>query len=125
MTPKELLARFEPKEPATKPPTVTAQLGTIRYSKCGRFLIGGGFDGRVHRWDVSGPTPRELPPLVGHGGWVQTLAVHPGGRGVVTGDSWGSCKVWDIADPAAKPKSPRFVLAAYPRVRVPRTTSPS
>jgi WD40 repeat protein len=95
------------------------QLSIIRFSPCGKFLIGAGLGPMVYRWDVSktaaakdeppsldaaldgkkkkpAPAPAkvyaempELPPLDGHRGWITGLDLVADGERVITGDSWG------------------------------------
>ena len=67
--PKQLLQRYEPKE--IKALATKQQLGALRFSPCGKFLVGGGYDGLVHRWDMSAADLPELLPLEGHAGWVE------------------------------------------------------
>lgn len=89
---KMLLERYEPKP--TKPVETTRQMCTARYSPCGRFLVAGGFDALVHRWDVSAAEVKVLPTLAGHNGWVDEVAFDPAGEFFVTADTWGQLRCW-------------------------------
>ncbi|MDP7017732.1 MAG: hypothetical protein QGG36_18145 [Pirellulaceae bacterium] len=47
------------------------QLNVTRFSPCGKFLFGGGYDATIRRWDITGEEPRDLARIEGHHGWVQ------------------------------------------------------
>jgi WD40 repeat protein len=90
--PRELLKRYEPKAgPVLNP---ARPLCTVRFSPCGTMLAAGGTDARIHRWDLTGETPSELPSLAGHSGWVQAIAFHPDGKRLISVDSWGKVCCW-------------------------------
>jgi WD40 repeat protein len=74
------------------------QMCKVRLSRCGQFLAAGGFDGKVHRWEVSDSALTALPPLLGHHGWVQALAFHADGERLFTADSWGAVRCWRHAE---------------------------
>ncbi len=71
------------------------QVTTVRYSPCGRFLMAGGFESVIYRWDNELKT---LPPLKGHGGWVQCLAFSSDKKTLFSADSWGQLRAWDYAN---------------------------
>jgi WD40 repeat protein len=73
-----LLERFQPQEPATII-NAEAQVCAARYA------------------DMP-----ELPPLVGHHGFVEGLAFDPAGTTLFTADSWGELRAWPIE--AAEPR---------------------
>ncbi len=104
MTPdaKALLARYQPR--AVKMVPTDRQLGTVRFSPCGKYLAAGDFEGRVRRWSFAeGASPlTSLPALTGHSGWVQALAFHPDGKHLLTADSWGRLTCWPFAERAAR-----------------------
>jgi len=77
----------EPKEIHTIEPT--QQVARIRFSPDGRLLFGGGYDAKIHRWDLSGEEPVELSPIDGHRGWVQVVEFGPNGGPLFSVDSWG------------------------------------
>ncbi|GIW82782.1 MAG: hypothetical protein KatS3mg105_4589 [Gemmatales bacterium] len=93
---KTLAKQFQPKQ--TKVLKPDRQLVTIRFSPCGKYLAGGGFDSIIRRWDVAATEPVELPPLKGHGGWVQAIVFHPDKRRLFSVDSWGQLFAWPYAD---------------------------
>ncbi|MDA1049268.1 MAG: hypothetical protein O3C40_02160 [Planctomycetota bacterium] len=98
-TTEELKARFAPNE--VQQLTTSRQLHTLRFSPCGKYLFGGGYDAAIHRWAVEGDEPfKELPPIEGHSGWVQPLVfAHEAGL-LFTADSWGRISAWNYADEA-------------------------
>jgi WD40 repeat protein len=100
--PKQLLQRYEPKE--IKALATKQQLGALRFSPCGKFLVGGGYDGLVHRWDVSAADLPELSPLEGHGGWVEGTAFQPNGELLFTADTWGRLFAWPYTVEKPEPK---------------------
>ncbi|MBI2808266.1 MAG: WD40 repeat domain-containing protein [Planctomycetes bacterium] len=85
------------------------QLGVIRFSPCGRFLAGGGYDATVRRWDYTEAALNALPNLTGHRGWVQALAFHPDQRRLFTADSWGEVRVWNHTE--RQPNASRTIAA--------------
>ncbi len=76
------------------------QLMTVRNGPCGRLLVGGGCDGKVHIWDLAAEGTPELSPLSGHDGWVQALAFHRDGDRLFTADSWGRICCWTYPPPS-------------------------
>ena len=71
-SPEELLARYELK-PGKEDVVIEhdRQLWQARYSPCGDYLIGCGYDATIQRWDLRGDEPVLMKPLTGHSGWVQ------------------------------------------------------
>jgi WD40 repeat protein len=88
---------------AGKPVATDRQLGVLRYSPCGKFLLGGDFQGHVCRWAASDDRLSPLAPFAGHSGWVQGLALHPSGKLALSADSWGRLCAWPFADEAPRP----------------------
>jgi WD40 repeat protein len=83
--------------------TPDRQLGTLRFSPCGKVLAAGGHDGRVRRWVAGGDGFAPLPPLTGHDGWVQALGFHPDARRLFSADSWGQLRCWPYAEKEPRP----------------------
>lgn len=88
--------RFEPRELSVI--TAIPQVLAARFTPCGRFLLAGGYEGKVRRWNLSGTTPAEMPTIEGHQGWVQGLAFHPREPLAYSADSWGQMRAWQFSD---------------------------
>lgn len=71
------------------------QICSLRYSPCGRFLMAGGFDSSIRRWDVSKDPVADLPILKGHHGWVERIAFGPEKPFLYSADTWGQLRAWD------------------------------
>ncbi|MBW3540468.1 MAG: hypothetical protein KY476_09365 [Planctomycetes bacterium] len=119
---KILKEKYEPKQSLVVGPDF--QVTAARFSPCGRFLIGAGFDAKLHRWRVPEAAPAEpaaaeaeknpdknaqqptleaLAPIAGHNGWVTSLAFHPDRERLFSVDSWGRLACWKYADEAPQP----------------------
>lgn len=92
---------FEPTE--LKAIETDRQVCLVRYSPCGQFLFGGGYDSIIRRWDMSIDESQELDPLIGHRGWVQRIEFSPDGEKLFSVDSWGRLCAWPWRDEAASP----------------------
>lgn len=77
----------EPKEIQKIQPT--QQVARIRFTPDGKLLFGGGYDAKIHRWDLSGEEAVELSTIDGHRGWVQCVEFGPNGGPLFSVDSWG------------------------------------
>ena len=102
MLEENLLALYEPKP--GKFLDHPGQLWQARYSPCGKFIVACGYDGLLHRWNVEGEEFKPLPPLAGHNGWVQCMALTPQADLLFSADSWGQLACW-----AYKEETPRLV----------------
>jgi WD40 repeat protein len=96
-----LKTRYEPQP--TQTVDAERQLLNARFSLCGRYIIGGGFDGVIDRWDVSGEEPAALPPVTIHHAWVDGLALRAEGELAFSADSWGRLACWRYADEEPQP----------------------
>ena len=102
-SPEELLARYELK-PGKEDVVIEhdRQLWQARYSPCGDYLIGCGYDATIQRWDLRGDEPVLMKPLTGHSGWVQQFDFVANTDRLVSADSWGQIACWNWS--AAKPE---------------------
>ncbi len=106
---KVSLAKYEPKQ--VKVLKTKRQVFAARYSPCGKYLLSGGFDSLIYRWDTSSDEMQELPPLEGHGGWTQATAFNAPMKTLLTADSWGKLMCWQYE--AEKPQPKWTVDAAH------------
>lgn len=109
--PKELLKRYGPREIKILKPD--RQLCTTRFSPCGKLLVAGCTDATIRRWDFSDEATPELPPLAGHGGWVQAIAFRPDGSRLFSADSWGQVRCWSSMVDGEGPEPAWAVEAAH------------
>ena len=86
--------------PASKKLEHDQELVAVRYSPCGKYLFGIGYQPAVVRWSVENDA-KSL--LAGHSGWIQGLAFHPDKIRMFSGDSWGGLRAWNYADAAPAP----------------------
>lgn len=101
LDPKKLAEQYKPKEVKQLKPD--RQLCMIRFSPDGKVLAGACQDGSVRRWDFSAEQIADMPPLAGHGGWVQAIVFHADNKRLFSVDSWGGLRAWPYADKDAKP----------------------
>lgn len=64
----------------------------LAFSRDGRILASGSFDGSIILWDVN--AGRELTRIAAHNGSVSALAFSPNGDFLVSGSDDGSARVW-------------------------------
>lgn len=69
------------------------QLGCCRYLPGSAAVLAGGFDGRLHRFDLASG---KHDAIDAHRGWVETMAPHPDGKHFYSADSWGQVHCWKI-----------------------------
>jgi len=74
------------------------QMSVTRFSPCGKYLLAGGYDASVRRWDVTAEEPKSLPTVNGHHGWVQWVEFHPDGELLFSVDSWGGLRATRYAE---------------------------
>ena len=74
------------------------QVCLIRFSPCGNYLFGGGYDAQIHRWQVSESETRQLAPVPGHNGWVSTFAFSSTESTLFSADSWGQLCAWSVSE---------------------------
>lgn len=104
MTPQELLKRYEIKADG-KDVLIKhhRQLWQAKYSPCGKYIIGCGYDATIQRWDLTGDEPQLMSPLLGHNGWVQCIDFQSNEKRLLSADSWGQLACWSYANADAKP----------------------
>ena len=71
--------------------SVSSNVATLFYNVKGNYLLTGFEDGTCAAWDISG---KELFRLVGHSGWVNSIAVGKD-RFIFTGSADNTIKKWD------------------------------
>ena len=96
-----LKARYEPQQ--TQTVDAERQLLNARFSPCGRFVVGGGYDGVIDRWNVSGEEPVPMPPVTIHQAWVDGLTLRADGELAFSADSWGRLACWRYSDETPQP----------------------
>lgn len=79
------------------------QVCRIRFSPDGQLLFGGGYDSLIRRWDLTADEPKDLTPLAGHQGWVQSIEFLPDGQTLVSVDSWGRLCAWPFLEESPQP----------------------
>ena len=100
--PETLRQQFEPK--LLKELSTTQQLFGARFTPCGKFLISGGFDGAIHRWNATAEEFSALTSIPGLNAWVEAIAFGAENELVYCGDSWGKLGCWSYAEENPKPK---------------------
>ncbi len=71
-----------------------------RFSPCGRHVVAGGADGRLHRWEIETEKKASFGP---HDGWVVALAFSPDGKRLFTADFHGTLAAWPWDEEDPKP----------------------
>jgi len=102
--PKKLLEAFEPKEVKVLQKSGGREFTSVRFSPCGKFLVGAGFDAKITRWNVTVDEPQELPALGGHNGWIGDVAFDPAGQFVYSVDTWGQLRCTPLAEENPQPR---------------------
>ncbi|MCA9069488.1 MAG: PD40 domain-containing protein, partial [Planctomycetaceae bacterium] len=59
-------------------------------------------DTRLHWWNESGTTPRELAVVSGHSAEIRALAISPDGKTLATGGDDRTVRIWDISEDIPK-----------------------
>ena len=74
------------------------QLYVTRFSPCGKYLLGGGYDSSIRRWNITGQKPQQLDNLKGHHGWVTGAEFVVDSDLLITVDSWGKLQASRYGD---------------------------
>ncbi|MEY3460168.1 MAG: hypothetical protein RL215_3325 [Planctomycetota bacterium] len=77
-----------------------ARLLCCRVDPTGRFVVAGGIDYCIQRWDVTNGTK---VTLTGHDNWVRTLSFSPDGAVLYSGGYDGRLIAWDIGSEMPQP----------------------
>ena len=78
----------------------TRQLTRCRFSPCGQYVVAGGLDNLLHRWELATEKKTEL---AGHTCWIGALAFHPDGKRLFAVDYHGALLCWPYTEAAPKP----------------------
>lgn len=77
------------------------QLTRCRFSICGKYVVAGGLEERVLRWDLETETKTVLS---GHTSWLGDLAFHPDQQRLFTADYHGTIICWPYTDATPRPQ---------------------
>ncbi|MFM7058341.1 MAG: WD40 repeat domain-containing protein [Planctomycetota bacterium] len=73
--------------------TGTAKLLCCRVAPSGQFVVAGGIDHTIHRWEID---TGNRTALVAHNNWVRTLSFNPDGTTLHSGAYDGCWIAWDL-----------------------------
>jgi len=76
------------------------QLTSARFSPCGRFVLAGGLDNLVHRWELDSGAH---VALTGHTSWLVALAFDAAAGHLLSADLHGNVHAWPYAAAAPVP----------------------
>lgn len=68
-------------------------LTSCKFTRCGRAVLAGSFDGKIHRWVLE---TGEHTTLGEHATWISAIVPGPSDR-LYTADFQGNVKAWDLA----------------------------
>jgi hypothetical protein len=71
---------------------------SLAFSRDGRTLVTGGYDGRLIWWPASADAPKPIRTIDAHAGWVRQVAVSPDGRLLASAGNDRLLKIWNVAD---------------------------
>ncbi len=101
LTPEQLKEKYDP-QPLQVVESERQMVGA-KFSPCGKSMVSGGYDGLLHRWDLTQEKIVTQEPITGHHGWLQGCDFHPSQPRVFSGDSWGRLACHDYLQPAPEP----------------------
>ncbi|MCY3006637.1 MAG: hypothetical protein NTV29_11790 [Planctomycetota bacterium] len=84
----------------------TSQLLCCRVDPTGTYVVAGGIDHTLQRWEIATGVKSTL---IGHANWIRSLDFSPDGKRLYSGSYDGRWITWDIA--SAKPEPLRIVDA--------------
>ena len=71
------------------------------FSPCGKYVVAGGTEENVQRWDLDSGTKTSL---VAHQSWVNSVAFHPDKKRLFTADFHGTIHCWPYTADVPKPQ---------------------
>jgi len=79
----------------------SAKLLCCRVDPTGKYVVAGGIDYTIQRWEIATGTKTAL---VGHDNWVRTLGFSPDGDTLYSGAYDGRLIAWDITEETPQPQ---------------------
>ena len=79
---------------------VDRQLTASRFSPCGRFVLAGGLDNLIHRWELESD---EHVVFAGHASWLAGLVFDPETERLLSADVHGNVIAWPYAAAVPEP----------------------
>lgn len=70
----------------------------LGFDSQGRWLLSGGYDGRLIWWPAQAEKPEPIRKIDAHQGWIRALAVSPNGQLVATVGNDRLVKLWKVED---------------------------
>ena len=64
----------------------------------GKWLITGGYDGRLALWPTDAAEPKPQAIVEAHQGWIRAIAINPSGQQIATCGNDRLIKLWNIKD---------------------------
>ncbi|MCX6333598.1 MAG: WD40 repeat domain-containing protein [Bacteroidia bacterium] len=66
------------------------------FSNDNEFVLSGGKDNKVSKWDLGVMPPKIIETFEGYNGPVRSIDISPDGKYMATGSTGGSVKIWDL-----------------------------
>lgn len=90
--------RFEVASDAKTAFPVDAWARALAFSKDGKTLVTGGYDGRLIWWPVDAETPEAIRAIDAHQGWIRAIAVSPDGTLLASVGNDLVIRLWNMSD---------------------------